>query len=639
MSLKRIQVRPLLSQTPELGSAVLAGGEPPGLNPCRHPCRQKPQPSPAGPALPPTYPDLRTRPAGWDPDGWPTVPATRRMRGRRRAHASLAGHPRTAPPTCRFAAIPTLRASSLHRSVESACWAKNNREAPPGPRGSYVQPFQPMGSAGGGATAAPLTGDNRARPQARAGRAVAGPIGSMGGEWRGGARGESGHPIRAWPPGATGPAACGLPSAARRGRARLGQSAGAHGAERAPQMLGFLSWLSPAESCFLQLPSRAAAGGAETPRGGGRGEEAGSQEPRLLSAGLRVLSRRFLGLEVGVGGGSGRHPSPPRQRLRVRPLASRALSPAPYPPHEGVRAGSGGRPRALHARRGRRRRRGAGLRAVGAEHPARPALRRALRLCLPAAVAAAPVPWAAAELPEPLPLPLSPVGSAQDHPLLRRLLAQRLPAPAPAARSPALLPPLAALLLPLLSPVLHALSPQPLPSGGKAGGPARGAGRESGAAEFNSGWGPVRGGCEPREADSRAARGKPRHAWCVRQGSRLKLKQPIGSATEGLAGCERECVFRQLETAGPAFVQLPGSLRARCRCHRQSGIAKSSSPGSSAEAGLCWERLDAEVAAALLKLDCCQPLRHQAELFLCYCCCVSFIRSFILSCISFPRAR
>lgn len=39
------------------------------------------------------------------------------------------------------------------------------------------------------------------------------------------------------------------------------------------------------------------------------------------------------------------------------------------------------------------------------------------------------------------------------------------------------------------------------------------------------------------------------------------------------------------------------------------------------------ERLDAEVAAALLKLDCCQPLRHQAELFLCYCCCVSFIRS------------
>lgn len=36
---------------------------------------------------------------------------------------------------------------------------------------------------------------------------------------------------------------------------------------------------------------------------GGRGEEAGSGEPRLLFAGLRVLSRRFLGLEVGVGGG------------------------------------------------------------------------------------------------------------------------------------------------------------------------------------------------------------------------------------------------------------------------------------------------------------------------------------------------
>lgn len=35
---------------------------------------------------------------------------------------------------------------------------------------------------------------------------------------------------------------------------------------------------------------------------GGRGEEAGSREPRLLGAGLRVLSRRFLGWEVRVGG-------------------------------------------------------------------------------------------------------------------------------------------------------------------------------------------------------------------------------------------------------------------------------------------------------------------------------------------------
>lgn len=232
------------------------------------------------------------------------------------------------------------------------------------------------------------------------------------------------------------------------------------------------------------------------PGGVGRGEEAGSGEPRLLSAGLQVLSRRFLGLEVGVGGGSGSHPSSPRRRLRVRPLPSRAPSPAPQPPHEGVRAGSGGQPRALDARRERRRRRrrrcclrrrGAGLGTVGAEHPARPALRRSLRLCLPAAVAAAPVSRAAPELPEPLPLSLSPVGSAQDHPFLRRLLAQRLPAPAPAARSPALLPPLAALLLPLLSPVLHALSPQPLPGGGKAGGPARWAGRENGAAAFNLG--------------------------------------------------------------------------------------------------------------------------------------------------------
>ncbi|TKC46444.1 hypothetical protein EI555_011670, partial [Monodon monoceros] len=64
---------------------------------------------------------------------------------------------------------------------------------------------------------------------------------------------------------------------------------------------------SPRRELFFAATEPSAAGGAETPRGG-RGEEAGSQEPRLLSAGLRVLSRRFLGLEVGPstpGGGGG----------------------------------------------------------------------------------------------------------------------------------------------------------------------------------------------------------------------------------------------------------------------------------------------------------------------------------------------
>lgn len=284
---------------------------------------------------------------------------------------------------------------------------------------------------------------------------------------------------------------------------------------------------------------------------GGREEEAGSRGVAAAQRGAPGPVTALLGVG-GWGGWGVRDRSFSHSTAAPSPAPSFPHSLArPQPPHEGVRAGSGGRrrsrggPRALDAGRGRRRRRrrrwcfrrrGAGFGAVGTERLARLALHRALRLCLPAAVAAASVPRAAAELPEPLPLPLPPVGSAQDHPLLRRLLAQRLTALAPAARSPALLPTLAALLLPLLSPVLHALSPQPLPGGGKAGGPACGAGRVGPPrlTPAEDRWGRGRGRAMRGGPKTRV--GKLRHAWKARQCPRPKLKHLIDSVTEGLGG-------------------------------------------------------------------------------------------------------
>lgn len=134
--------------------------------------------------------------------------------------------------------------------------------------------------------------------------------------------------------------------------------------------------------------------------------------------------------------------------------------------------------------------------------------------------------------------------------------------------------------------------------------------------------------------------GKLRHACRARWCARPKLEQLIDSVTEGLGGGgaewwggvrsggggaarEYECVcspnLRQQDD--PLFGVL--ALEGKGRVASPAVAA----PGSSAEAGLRRGRLDAEVAAALPELDCCQPLRHQAELFLCYCCCVSFIRS------------
>nr|XP_036882884.1 uncharacterized protein LOC118974032 [Manis javanica] len=176
----------------------------------------------------------------------------------------------------------------------------------------------------------------------------------------------------------------------------------------------------------FQLPNGAAAGGAETP-----GERAGKGGGVPAAAASPLGDPGLVSALPGVGGWGGRAVrgkrfSPPR-RLGVRPLPSRVLPPAALAPGAGVRAGSRARPRALDAQRRTRRPRccclrcrGAGLGAVGAGHPARPALRRALRLCLPTAAAAAPAPRAPAELPEPLPLPLPPVGRAQDRPLRRR---------------------------------------------------------------------------------------------------------------------------------------------------------------------------------------------------------------------------
>lgn len=52
---------------------------------------------------------------------------------------------------------------------------------------------------------------------------------------------------------------------------------------------------------FFAATERSRSRRSRDPRGRGRGGGVG--EPRLLCAGLRVLSRRFLGLKVGVGGG------------------------------------------------------------------------------------------------------------------------------------------------------------------------------------------------------------------------------------------------------------------------------------------------------------------------------------------------
>ncbi|XP_073076271.1 uncharacterized protein [Manis javanica] len=201
-------------------------------------------------------------------------------------------------------------------------------------------------------------------------------------------------------------------------------------------------------ACYPTGPQR------EEPRppGRGLGKEAGSRQPRLLRSGIRVLSRRFLGVFPLHGGSE----SGPFLRACSRPPLwplVRVSVPGPAPAREPWTP-SGGR----------------GGPVAAASGAAVPGLVQLALGILPALLFAALFAFACLQPRRLLlhrerrlsyqSLCLFPclLWAALRTALCAAALARRLSAPAPAALSPTLLAPLAALLLPLRSPVLHAVS-------------------------------------------------------------------------------------------------------------------------------------------------------------------------------------
>lgn len=159
MPLRRIQVRPLLSQTPELGGAALARADSPDLNP---PSLQAETSAPEGSAPPPTY--LRA------------------------AHSSHHVKKQREGP-CLAGPKQERSADSGQHSVDSACRAKKIKKN--NPRGSSLsscslRATSPTNGTRRGRDGDPpqVTGDHRVLPPVRTSLAVAGPIGNVGGECR-----------------------------------------------------------------------------------------------------------------------------------------------------------------------------------------------------------------------------------------------------------------------------------------------------------------------------------------------------------------------------------------------------------------------------------------------------------------------
>lgn len=196
MPLGRVQVRPLLDQFPELSGAALQGGERLGLN--HHPCRQRPQPL-AWTTGTATHLLQRVR---------QVPPRERETQGRSSLHATRSPCSREAlslpakknclrlPPLCRFRLpggggggggdprlLPLLVLLTCdHSNQLIAQWAERN---PP-----------------------QVTSNNPVLPPVRTGRAVAEPISSLGGEFRGGRKQKKRTPnqiLEPWSDGSRGP--------------------------------------------------------------------------------------------------------------------------------------------------------------------------------------------------------------------------------------------------------------------------------------------------------------------------------------------------------------------------------------------------------------------------------------------------